>query len=61
MFAKINTFIREVGVELKKVAWPARDELVGATTIVIISVLIMSVFIGVCDFVFSKIVHIIIR
>ena len=61
MFAKINTFIREVGVELKKVAWPTRDELVGATTIVIISVLIMSVFIGVCDFVFSKIVHIIIR
>ncbi|MDD5504459.1 MAG: preprotein translocase subunit SecE [Candidatus Omnitrophica bacterium] len=61
MFGKIGNFISEVMVELKKVSWPTKNELIGSTIVVIISVLAMSAFIGVCDFVFSKAVHIIIR
>ena len=61
MFAKINNFVTEVTVELKKVSWPTRNELIGSTTIVIISVAIMATFIGICDFIFSKAIHLIIR
>lgn len=61
MFAKISNFISEVTVELKKVSWPTRNELIGSTIVVIISVAAMSLFIGVCDFIFSKAVHLIIR
>jgi preprotein translocase subunit SecE len=61
MFAKIGNFISEVTVELKKVSWPTKNELIGSTIVVIISVALMAIFIGVCDFIFSKVVHLIIR
>lgn len=61
MIAKIKNFITEISVELKKVAWPTRNELFGSTVIVIIGVAIMAVYIGICDFIFSKAVHLIIR
>jgi preprotein translocase subunit SecE len=61
MFAKISKFINEVTVELKKVSWPTKNELIGSTVVVIISVAAMTLFIGICDFVFSKAVHMIIK
>jgi preprotein translocase subunit SecE len=61
MFAKISNFISEVTVELKKVSWPTRSELIGSTIVVIISVAVLSMFIGICDFIFSKAVQLIIR
>jgi preprotein translocase subunit SecE len=61
MIAKTINFFKEVKVELKKVSWPDRNELLGSTTVVIISVIILAVFIGICDFIFSKVIHIIIR
>ena len=61
MLAKLNNFFREVTVELKKVSWPTRAELFGSTVVVIIGVAIMAVYIGICDFVFSKAIHLIIR
>lgn len=61
MFAKISNFISEVTVELKKVSWPTRSELIGSTIVVIISVAVMAAYIGICDFIFSKAVHLIIR
>jgi len=61
MFAKTINFLKEVKVELKKVSWPDKNELLGSTTVVIISVIILAIFIGICDFIFSKTIHIIIR
>ncbi len=61
MFAKINNFISEVTVELKKVSWPTRSELIGSTIIVIISVAAMAFYIGICDFIFSKAIHLLIK
>ena len=61
MLSKTINFLKEVKVELKKVSWPDRNELVGSTVVIIITVAMVAVFIGVCDFVFSKLIHIIIR
>lgn len=61
MFAKTINFLKEVKVELKKVSWPDRNELLGSTTVVIMTVFILAVFIGICDFIFSKLIHTIIR
>lgn len=61
MLAKIKNFLQEVTVELKKVAWPSRDELFGSTVVVIVSVIIIAIFIGICDFIFAKAIHLIIR
>ncbi|MFC1807049.1 preprotein translocase subunit SecE [Candidatus Omnitrophota bacterium] len=61
MIAKVKSFVTEVTVELKKVSWPTRNELIGSTAVVIIGVFVMALYIGICDFVFSKSVHFILR
>jgi preprotein translocase subunit SecE len=61
MIAKTKKFLSEVTIELKKVAWSTRTELVGSTASVFILVIIMAVFIGFCDIVLSKIIDLVIR
>jgi preprotein translocase subunit SecE len=52
-------FLREVWIELQKVAWPSWDELKGSTAVVIIAVILISVFIGVVDFGLLRLVRIV--
>jgi preprotein translocase subunit SecE len=49
--ANLRTFFEEVKVELLKCAWPTRKELFGQSLVVIISVIILGVFVGLCDLV----------
>jgi preprotein translocase subunit SecE len=42
-------FLREVKVELGKVAWPSRKQTIGSTIVVLILVLMVSVFLGAAD------------
>ena len=51
---KSTRFIRDVKVELTKVSWPTRDDVRGATVVVIIVVLIISFFIGLVDLIITK-------
>ena len=48
-------FLKEVRVELGKVAWSTRQELLGSTMVVIVITGIMAVFIGLVDISLSKI------
>lgn len=48
-FQKIGVFTGEVVSETKKTTWPEKDELVGSTVVVIISVVLLALFVGVCD------------
>jgi preprotein translocase subunit SecE len=61
IFARIPVFFREVKVELTKVAWPARHELMGATGVVIVVTAILTAYIGVWDFILSKIVTLVVK
>ncbi len=47
----MKTFFEEVKVELLKCAWPTRKELFGQSLVVIISVIILGAFVGLCDLV----------
>jgi len=49
-------FLKEVRSEVKKVNWPPRKELVGSTIVVIVSVFILSFFLGVVDVTLQKLV-----
>ncbi len=51
---KSTRFIRDVKVELTKVSWPSRDDVRGATVVVIIVVLIISFFIGLIDLIITE-------
>jgi len=57
----IKKFVTEVKTELKKVAWPSRADLISSTTVVMVSVAFLAIFIGICDFVFSRVVNTIMR
>lgn len=54
-------FVKEVKVELTKVSWSSRQEVIGSTAVVIVITFLMAVFIGVIDLVLSKILSVIYR
>ncbi len=54
---KVTKFLREVRLELTKVTWPTRDELVQSTIAVVVAVAVTAVFIFVLDVVFSRLIQ----
>jgi len=54
MFKRISEFVQDVKLELKKVVFPAKKEVIGSTWVVIVSVLIASVFLGIVDMSLGK-------
>lgn len=54
-------FLREVRVELKKVAWPSRKQTMGSTVVVIILILIISSFLGLVDISLASLIRVIIQ
>lgn len=55
------TFLKEVQDELRKVVWPTKDEVIRLTGVVILISLIVGLFLGGADFVFTKIMEIFIK
>ncbi len=53
---RLQTFLREVVVETKKVTWPGRDEVVSTTVVVIIASFIFGIFLYICDLAFFRLV-----
>jgi len=56
-FNTVKQFVSEVISELKKVTWPNRKETLGATGVVLILVIIISVYLGLVDYLLSHIVR----
>ena len=54
-------FLREVKVELKKVAWPSRKQTIGSTIVVLILVLLISLFLGTADFGLAGIIRFVLQ
>ena len=59
MFGKVKKFFAEVVVELKKVSWTSRKELIESTWLVFVSSACLGLFIGVIDFTLSRVIGII--
>ena len=60
MFGRIKEFFKEVKIELKKVVFPSRDEVIGSTKVVIVLVLIIATFLGLIDMLLSKLVRMVV-
>ena len=58
---KVTNFFREVRAEMQKVTWPTREELMGSTAVVLVTMLILSTFIGVADFFLAHALKLILR
>jgi preprotein translocase subunit SecE len=54
-------FLREARVEMKKVTWPQKKEIIGSTAVVIVASVLVSFFLGFVDLILQKLMGIIIR
>lgn len=54
------TYLKEVRVELKRVNWPTRAQTLRLTIAVIIFSVLVALFLGGLDFIFSKILQVLI-
>ncbi|MBS1249937.1 MAG: Protein translocase subunit SecE [Chloroflexi bacterium] len=50
----IQRFYRETIAELRKVAWPTRNEALSLTRIVIVVIFSVGIFLGIVDFIFAR-------
>ena len=58
---RVRSFVGEVKSEMDKVSWPSRAELVGSTAVVFVSVILLALFIGSCDYVLSKLIKLLMQ
>jgi preprotein translocase subunit SecE len=61
MIDRIKQFLREVLSEVRKVTWPGKKELIGSTVVVIVLVLFIALYIGLVDFVLSRLLNIVLQ
>jgi preprotein translocase subunit SecE len=54
---QVREFLKDVRVEAGKVSWPTRAELRDSTIVVIASVLLVSFFVGVVDFILQYVMR----
>ena len=53
-------FVDEVKVEIRKSTWPNREELINSTIVVIVGVALLGTFVGVSDWLLTKLMQAII-
>jgi len=54
--AKVKNFLKEVYVELKRVNWLSRKEAFKYTMIVLVSTMVVAVFLGGLDYLFTELI-----
>ncbi|MDI6716010.1 MAG: preprotein translocase subunit SecE [Actinomycetota bacterium] len=52
-------FFKDVRIELGKVIWPGREEVVASTIVVIAAVAFFAIFIGIIDLIFVTVIKLI--
>jgi preprotein translocase subunit SecE len=53
---RVPRFLREVRIEMSKVTWPTRPELLQSTWVVLVAIVIAAIYIGIWDVIWSQIV-----
>ncbi len=61
MIERVKNFFSETKLEAQKAVYPGKDELIGSTWVVIITVLVISVFLGFIDLSLARIVKLLVR
>jgi len=55
-FKSMWRFLREVWWELQRVVWPSHEDTMGFTGVVIVAVIIVSLWVGLLDLIFTNLV-----
>jgi preprotein translocase subunit SecE len=57
ILAQVTQFLKEAKTELLKVTWPTPKQTLASTSVVIVVVVIVSLFLGIVDFGLSKLIR----
>lgn len=60
MFRKLTNYIKNSVIELKKVSWPSKKQTVRHTLLVIAISLVVAAFLGIIDFLLTKVLQLVI-
>lgn len=60
MFRKISQYLRNVRIEMNKVTWPSRPQLIESTSITLVLALLLAIFIFIADNIITRIIGIVI-
>ena len=58
---RLITFLRDVNLELKRVTWPNKEQIISATMVVIVATLIVAAYLGAVDALLAKILHFVLK
>jgi preprotein translocase subunit SecE len=61
LIKRIRNYLADVWAEMRKVSWVRRKELFTTTLVVIVFSTLLAAFIGLFDFIFSRLLNLILR
>jgi preprotein translocase subunit SecE len=56
MRERVLDFFREVRGEFRRITWPSRPEVIGLTALVLLIIVLLSIYVGLLDFIFQVLV-----
>lgn len=59
IFSQLKGFVMEVQVEMKKVSWTTRKELIASTSVVVVATLLIALFVFLVDTPMSRLIRLI--
>lgn len=61
IFKRLKKFVVEVEVEMRKVSWMTRKELIASTSVVVVATLLIALFIFIVDTPLSRLIGLILK
>lgn len=58
---RVASFFREVRGEFRRITWPSRAEIIGLTALVLLIIVALSIYVGLWDFIFQKLIAFLLR
>ena len=53
---RVRNYLNEVWIELNRVDWPTRRELISSTIVVIVVLLVLAVYLGLFDYIYTVLI-----
>lgn len=57
IFIKVKRYLKNVRAEFDKISWPSREEIVSLTILVILMVVVLTIYVGGLDAIFSQLIR----
>ncbi|HNQ17637.1 MAG TPA: preprotein translocase subunit SecE [Smithellaceae bacterium] len=58
-FQRMTQFFKDAKAELKKVTWPNRKQTLASTSVVLIIVFIVAIYLGIIDYILARLVRLV--